>query len=265
MNLKVSIQGAFGSYSYVTAKNLFDEETPLLFRKQFAEVFSDVETGKAEYALLPFRNNITGAINDTFRLLYLHGLTVVREIETPLDHTLMALKKIPVKNLKYIYSHPQALHQCSNFLNRSIPSDCSVREVHDTAGAKEYLFREPENSALIASGKMAKMLGLVKIKYPVQNFAGNTTNFLLLSGKGNKAGSAGSQFFIACKTESVDGVLRKIIGFPKGQKIEQIFQIVLTPGDNAVFIRIRIINKEAISLLSNLKKIKGITYFSGLF
>lgn len=265
MNKTVSIQGAFGSYSYVTAVSQFGKKVPLLCRKQFKNVFNDVKAGRAGYALLPFRNIITGAIHDTFRLLFEYKSSVLREIDTPLDHTLLGFTKIPVGKLKYIYSHPQALSQCSQFLNTALPKGCAVREVHDTAGAKEYLIKDPDSSALIASGKMAKELGLVKIKYPVQNYSKNMTKFLLLSKKPEINPKTHGFLFIACYSQSLDSMARQLTEIKAGMKIIDGFQVVLKPGKTAVFFRVYLSGRSAGAALQQLWAIKEISYSSGVF
>lgn len=179
----ISIQGEPESYSYKTVVKRFGQSFVLRYRKTFRETFEDVKCGESDYALLPFINFITGEIPENYRLVSEYGFYIHEAITTKLDHALLGKPGLTLNAVQNIYSHQQALAQCSDFLKQEQLSKVKVKEVHDTAGAKLYLDNNPESSAIIASKSSAKALGLEVLSFPVQNSKRNKTTFFLVSTK----------------------------------------------------------------------------------
>lgn len=182
----ISIQGEPESYSYKTVVKRFGQSFVIRYRKTFRDAFNDVKNGDADFALLPFINFITGEIPENYSLLSEFQFPVHEAITTKLDHALLGKPGLDLKAVKNIYSHQQALAQCTDFLQQEEFAPVKIKEVHDTAGAKLYVEKSPGDSAIIASKSSAKALGLSVLAYPIQNDKRNKTTFFLVSAKQRK-------------------------------------------------------------------------------
>lgn len=263
----ISIQGEPESYSYKTVVKRFGQSFVLRYRQSFRETFEDVKRGESDYALLPFINFITGEIPENYSLISEYGLYIHEALTTKLDHALLGRPGLTAGAVRHIYSHQQALAQCSDFLEQDQFSGVKTEEVHDTAGAKLYLEKSPADSAIIASKSSAKALGLEVISYPIQNSKRNKTTFFLLSPKP--------------KTQSEDDYLA-VLGAPS--QTEEDAQMIFDVKENlATVLRIyaeELPHSEAKTyflvkftgdpesrkkMYSLLKKEKLFSYMSGLF
>ena len=118
---RVAFLGAKGSYSHLASRDYFSRKNTELVElncDQFKEVIKTVESGHADYGVLPIENTSSGSINEVFDLLQHTTLHIVGEITQPIEHCLVATKEIRLENIKTLYSHPQPHQQCSEFLGR---------------------------------------------------------------------------------------------------------------------------------------------------
>ncbi|MBN2395589.1 MAG: prephenate dehydratase, partial [Candidatus Atribacteria bacterium] len=137
--------------------------------------------GKADYAILPVENSQTGGINHVHDLLLSENLFAVGEIILRIEHCLISNEKVRLEEIEKIYSHPQALAQCENYLSRRFPS-CQVIPVYDTAGSiKQIKETKEEKAAGIASRRAASLYGMKIIERGIEDNPFNFTRFLVLS------------------------------------------------------------------------------------
>jgi chorismate mutase/prephenate dehydratase len=112
---------AKGSYSHLAARQYaarhFEEFIESGCAK-FADIFNQVETGQADYAVVPIENTSSGAINDVYDLLQHTSLSLVGELTIPIDHCVLVSGSTDLNTIETVYSHPQPFQQCSQFLNR---------------------------------------------------------------------------------------------------------------------------------------------------
>ena len=113
---KVAIQGEEGSFSEEAGIKYWGNSVVFIPKINSDEVIDAVEEGKADYGLLPVENSLIGSISTTYDLLLESHLPIIGEIITPISHYLLSIKKVPLSNIRKIYSHPAALSQCSSFL-----------------------------------------------------------------------------------------------------------------------------------------------------
>jgi prephenate dehydratase len=153
--MRVAYQGEPGAYSELAVREAFPEADAVPL-KLIRHVFAAVDAGEAEFGVVPLENSQAGSINETYDLL-LHDetLRMVGEVVVPVDHALMARPGTKLENVRWVFSHPQALAQCDEFLNElgvdRVP-------VFDTAGAARRLAEEGENDdAAIASVRAAEL------------------------------------------------------------------------------------------------------------
>ncbi len=184
----VAFQGEHGAYGEVASRQLVPSGAyiPCL---EFVDVFRGVEEGYLDLGVVPVENSLEGAVTQVNDLLTTTGLNVIGEINVPVNHCLLATRGTDYREIRMVYSHPQALAQCRGFLLRN---HLEPHPFYDTAGAAKMLAREhPKAAAAIASDLCAELYDLDVIKAGIEDGASNSTRFLLLarephSGRGDK-------------------------------------------------------------------------------
>lgn len=198
--ITVVYQGTTGAYSYLAAQRHFGPraaEVALRGCASFAEMLEAVEAGDATYGVLPVENTTAGTINEAYDLLAKMKLSIVGEEVQRVDHCLLAIRDIPLSQVKRIYSHPKALDQCTEFL-RSL-TDCHAESYADTAMAAQKVRDDQDLSqAAIASEEAAQLYGLCVIRRSIANQAENYTRFVVVARE-----PASYDLRIPCKTSLI--------------------------------------------------------------
>lgn len=176
----VGFQGEAGAWGDIAARKLNPSCIPLPFL-EFADVFEAVSAGDVNHGLVPIENSLEGAVTEVNDLLVDTKLKIINEVVVPIHQNLLVLPGSDYREMKVVYSHPQALAQCRGFLARN---KLEPRPFYDTAGAARWLARErPNGVAVIASSHAAHIYGLDVIKESIEDRKGNSTRFVLLSGR----------------------------------------------------------------------------------
>lgn len=185
-------QGEHGAYSEVAVLNYDRGLIPIPCR-EFKEVFEEVEAGTLDIGIVPVENSLEGQIAEVNDLLIETSLRIVGEITIPIHHCLLTLPETNYRELKVVYSHPQALAQCRSFIRRH---RLEPRPFYDTAGAAKMLSEErPEASAVIASRLCAELYRLEIIKENIEDHPNNVTRFVALSKQEKEEGDKCSIIF----------------------------------------------------------------------
>ena len=174
----VAFQGEHGAYGEVASRQLIPGGAyiPCL---EFIDVFRGVEEGYLDLGVVPVENSLEGAVTQVNDLLTTTNLKVIGEAKVTVSHCLLATEATDYREIRQVYSHPQALAQCRNFLMRN---NLEPRPYYDTAGAAKMLAREnPKAAAAIASSLSADLYNLEIIKEGIEDGPSNSTRFLLLS------------------------------------------------------------------------------------
>jgi chorismate mutase/prephenate dehydratase len=186
--LVVSYQGVDGAYSHMAALRHFGTRGgDVVFRgyPTFRAMMEAVRDGHARYGVLPIENTTAGSINDAYDLLAQMDLSIVGEEIQKVDHCLVALEMLPLSRIRRVFSHPQALAQCSNFL--SSLTDCHVEAYLDTAMSVRRVGEEQDLSqAAIASEEAARRYGLTVIKRDIANQKENYTRMVVVAARPEK-------------------------------------------------------------------------------
>ncbi len=203
----VAFQGEHGAYGDVASRSLVPNGAyiPCL---EFIDVFRGVEEGYLDLGVVPVENSLEGAVTQVNDLLTTTNLNVIGEVKIDVNHCLLATEATDYREIRVVYSHPQALAQCRDFLMRN---KLEPRPYYDTAGAAKMLAREnPKAAAAIASPLCAELYNLEIIKEGIEDGPSNSTRFLLLSrepfsGQGNKTSII---FAVAHEAGQLYGVLK---------------------------------------------------------
>ena len=173
-----AFQGEHGAYGEVAARQLVPKGAyiPCL---EFIDVFRGVEDGYFDLGVVPVENSLEGAVTQVNDLLTTTDLKVIGEVKVAVSHCLLATEATDYREIRQVFSHPQALAQCRNFLMRN---KLESRPYYDTAGAAKMLAREnPRAAAAIASSLCAELYDLEIIKESIEDGPSNSTRFLLLA------------------------------------------------------------------------------------
>ena len=174
----MGFQGEHGAYSEMALKNFCPEAVPIP-HPEFADVFEGVTAGLLDRGIVPVENSLGGNVGQVDDLLAQTGLYIVGEVLAPIHHCLMTLPGTDYRDIRRVYSHPQALAQCKGFLARQ---KYESRPYYDTAGSAMMLAREkPAGTAVIASKLSADLYGLEVLRQNVEDNSSNTTRFLVLA------------------------------------------------------------------------------------
>ncbi len=190
-----AFQGELGAWGDIASRSLGGEVVPVPCAT-FVDVFEEVEKGECDAGVVPIENSLEGAVTEVNDLLIDRSLHIVGEVTVPIHHALMVLPGSDYRDIRAVYSHPQALGQCRGFLRRN---KLEPRPYYDTAGAARWLASErPSATAVIASPLAASLYGLDVIKEHIEDHDSNHTRFVILSkAEARREGRKGTLVFSA--------------------------------------------------------------------
>ena len=173
---KIYFQGTFGAYSHLAALSIF-KDAEIIPCKTFDECFLKASKDDNSKIIIPESNRITGNIGIEY-LIFKYRLNIYSEYFQKIEHNLLGLPGTKISDIKDVYSHGQALSQCSKF----IKSNSLIEHVRaDTAGSAEMVSKTRDKTkAAIASSLSAKTYNLEIIKKNIENEKGNLTRFLIM-------------------------------------------------------------------------------------
>lgn len=204
--VKVAFQGEIGSYSEEAAFKFFGNKIQTIPYQTFADVFKAIEKRTADFGIIPIENSLEGTVGQNYDLLLESELKIFGEEVLKIRHCLIANRGVKVGSLKKIYSHPQALGQCRQFLEKlkleTIP-------VYDTAGSVRMLKEEKaKETAAIASERAGKIYQMKILKKGIETNKQNFTRFFIISRKEAKRVRS-SKTSIAFFLKNIPGALFK--------------------------------------------------------
>ena len=179
--VRIAYQGVEGSYGHGAALQYFGQDADVYHVKSMEDAMVEVEEGRADYAVLPIENSSAGAVSDNYDLLVKHNVYIVGETELAVNHALLGLPGATLEDIRQVYSHPQALMQCSVFLNDNGLKQISVENT--AVAAKRVVEEGDKTQAAVASEIAGKLYGLELLKPAIQNNQGNTTRFIILANR----------------------------------------------------------------------------------
>ena len=175
----VACQGVEGANSQVACDRLLPRGN-IVYVKTFQAVVSAVESGLCKFGVLPIENSSNGSVRAVYELLQDHNLSIVRSTRLCIRHELLALPGVKMEDITEIYSHEQAIGQCSKFLNglngvRVIPCD------NTAMAAKMVAERGDLHAAAISSHPCAALYGLETVSDEIQDSDNNYTRFICVT------------------------------------------------------------------------------------
>ena len=175
----VACQGVEGAYSQIACEKIFKSPFIMYF-KNFDGVFHAIEQGMCQFGILPIENSTAGSVTKVYDLMIRHNFSIVRTFRLKVDHNLLANPGTSLSDIKTIYSHEQAINQCSDFL-RSL-AGVNVVAVENTALASEMVAKSGQKDvAALSSRYCAELYGLNCLASSVQDKGNNRTRFICIS------------------------------------------------------------------------------------
>lgn len=178
-NPMAACQGVEGAYSQLACEKIF-KNPMIMYFKNFEAVFEAIEQGLCQYGVLPIENSTAGSVNQVYDLMIRHNFSIVRTFRLKVDHNLLAAPGAKLEDIREIYSHEQAISQCSGFLKKL--TGVNVVAVANTAMAAEMVSKSGRKDvAAISSRACAQLYGLSCLASSIQDKGNNRTRFICIS------------------------------------------------------------------------------------
>ena len=175
----VACQGVEVAYSQLACEKIFPNPMILYF-KTFDGVFQALDQGLCQYGILPIENSTAGSVTKVYDLMIQHNFYIVRTFRLKIDHNLLANPGAKLEDIKEIYSHEQAINQCSTFLHSL--KGVNVVPVANTAVASEMVASSGRKDvAALSSRSCAELYNLSCLASSVQDKGNNRTRFICIS------------------------------------------------------------------------------------
>ena len=175
----VACQGVEGAYSQIACEKIF-KSPMIMYFKNFDGVFNAIEQGLCQYGILPIENSTAGSVKKVYDLMIHHNFSIVRTFRMKVDHNLIANPGAKLCDIKEIYSHEQAINQCSDFL-KSL-TGIQIVPVENTAVAASMVAQSGRKDiAAISSHTCEEIYGLVSLADSIQDAGNNRTRFICIS------------------------------------------------------------------------------------
>ena len=178
-NAHVVYQGVEGAYAYAAMCAFFGKKVQNHHVKSWRQAMEDVAHARADYAVLPIENSTAGIVADIYDLLTEYQLYIVGEQIIRVDHVLLGNPEAELSDITQVYSHPQGLSQCRNYLERH--PQWKACEVENTAVAAKKVHEAGEKCmAAIASREAGEVFGLKILQENICENNWNSTRFIII-------------------------------------------------------------------------------------
>lgn len=179
-DVTVVFQGVEGAYSYAAMNTFFGKNIQSFHVDTWKEAMEAIKSRQADFAVLPIENSTAGIVQDNYDLLTKYDHVIVGEQIIPCQHALTGLPGTSLEDIRDIYSHPQALMQCRDFLESH--KEWTPHEFGNTALAAKKIAEDGDKTqAAISSPYAAEFFGLSVLKENIYTNAGNSTRFIIVT------------------------------------------------------------------------------------
>lgn len=173
----VGCQGCPGANSETATKIFFPNHEPIYY-PSFHQVFEAVESGEIEYGVLPIYNSTAGSVTQTYDLMSKYNFFITAMNQVEVANCLAVRKGTKLRDITRVYSHPQALSQCSDFIKRH---GLRIKDYDNTATAARMVAESDQPIAAICSERCAKLTGLEILESRISNVLPNFTRFICIT------------------------------------------------------------------------------------
>jgi len=207
--MSVTYLGPKGTFSEEAALNRFGKSVTAVPCESIDEVVHKVESGMASYGIVPVENSNEGVVGKTLDLLLQTSLKICGEVLLPIHQCLLALHTDP-EQIKKIYSHPQSLAQCHEWLNTNFPLPQVKRVIAASNAHAAMIAADDKSIAAIASRKAAEVYNLSVYAENIEDDPRNTTRFLVI-GTQDVAPSGNDKTSLAMSSRNRPGAIHELL------------------------------------------------------
>ncbi len=176
----VACQGVEGAYSQIATDRMFSSPNIMYFNN-FEGVFAAVDKGLCKYGVLPVENSTAGSVNKIYDLMMKYNFYIIKGLRLKVDHNLLVNPGVKKSEIKEIFSHEQAIAQCSEYL-KQFPEDVKITVCENTAMAAQMVAKSGRmDAAALSSRFCAELYGLKILEKAVQDRDNNYTRFICIS------------------------------------------------------------------------------------
>lgn len=223
---RIALLGEEGSYSHQATHRFFDPRPGQVAEvncTSFKQVIEKVESGRADFGVLPLENSTAGGINDVYDILQYTNLSIVGEINHTIGHCLLTRDPaVKIEDIKTLYAHPQVHAQCSHFLSQL--SNINVEFCSSTSSAmKKVRDAKSANCAAIGGDVGSSVYGLKAIRSDLANQKENYTRFIVVAPKPVKvAQTIPSKTSVIFSVEQKPGSLVDVLTVLKNNELKML-------------------------------------------
>jgi len=204
-------QGVEGSYGHQAAQGYFGDIEGLYHVENFEDVMREVSEGRADYGILPVENTSTGIITDVYDMLSGYNNCIIGEYVVKVEHALLGLPEAEEADIKTVYSHPQGLMQCAEYLSGK-PAWEQISLKNTAVSARKVLMDRDPTQAAIASRAAAAYYGLKVLRSNINDIGNNSTRFIIIKNSREYDVKA-DDISITFELKHESGSLYHILGF----------------------------------------------------
>ncbi len=204
----VAYSGVKGAYAHIAASKIFTDEE-YISKPSFKSVYDAVENEECEYGVLPIENSFAGDVAQVMDLLYFGNLYIIGIYEMPIKHCLLGIPSSNIEDIKEVLSHPQALDQCAEFIQKNNLSQNIA--VNTAVAAKSISEKNDPSFAAIASRETAKIYGLKILASDIHTSNDNMTRFVVISKKNEPLIDEKNAFSLILTVKNEAGAFTKAV------------------------------------------------------
>ena len=208
---RIAFLGPIGSYSEQAAKN-YNPSANLVPYTSFRLIVEAVVNGKIGEGILPIENSLTGSVIENLEILVeFQDIKITGEVVIPIHHSLIVKTGTKIDQVKTVFSHPQALSQCKNFLSKNLPNASLIASLSTSASIADMI-NSNIISAAIANPHANTEEGIEIIKTRIEDFPNNATRFIVISNSDNlQTGNDKTSLCISFDSDKA-GILYNVLG-----------------------------------------------------
>jgi len=206
--MTIAYLGPEGTHSEGAVIQQFGSSPARSPRATIEDVFHQVRTGSVNFGIVPVENSSEGVVNATLNSLADEDLKICGETYLPIHHQLASAKKFKLTDAQVIASHPQALGQCSKWLDANLPN--AKREITTSTSEAAKLSKTQQKTLCIVSSLAVKKYKLHHYKKNIEDFSNNNTRFLVI-GKIDVGQTKNDKTSFLIQTDNQPGALIKIL------------------------------------------------------
>lgn len=181
-NARIVFQGTEGAYTQLALKEYFGEDADSYHVDTWRDAMEAIRCGEADYAVFPIENSSAGIVSENYDLMVEYNNCIVGEQIIRIDHALLGLPDASLSDITDVYSHPQALMQCSKYLEAN--REWERHSLKNTAMAAQKVKEDAKPyKAAIASTLTADIYGLKVLEECIQDNQANATRFIIVTGQ----------------------------------------------------------------------------------